>query len=81
MSVTYYAVLPFVRDEDGNPVPGEAREMQDSAKASRWATIMAADPGNCGAVAYSRTGDPALGDWHDAVIVKSVGEVGELPTG
>jgi hypothetical protein len=31
--------------------------------------------GHCGAIAFSRTGDPALGDFEDAVILKTVGEV------
>jgi len=31
--------------------------------------------GQCGAIAFSRTGDPALGDFGDAVILKTVGEV------
>ena len=30
---------------------------------------------HCGAIAFSRTGDPALGDFEDAVILKTVGEV------
>lgn len=36
---------------------------------------MAADPKNCGAIAFSRSGDPAMGDFDDAVILKSIGEV------
>jgi hypothetical protein len=30
---------------------------------------------NAGAVAFSRTGDPNLGDFEDAVILKAYGEV------
>jgi hypothetical protein len=36
---------------------------------------MAAMEGHCGAIAFSRTGDPALGDFEDAVVLKRVGEV------
>jgi hypothetical protein len=36
---------------------------------------MAAMEGHWGAIAFSRTGDPALGDFEDAVILKTVGEV------
>jgi hypothetical protein len=36
---------------------------------------LAAMEGHCGAIAFSRTGDPALGDYEDAVILKTVGEV------
>jgi hypothetical protein len=39
------------------------------------AGTMAAMEGHCGAIAFSRTGDPALGDFEDAVILKMVGEV------
>jgi hypothetical protein len=31
--------------------------------------------GHCGAIAFSRTGDPSLGDFDEAVILKTVGEV------
>ena len=31
--------------------------------------------GHCGAVAFSRTSDPALGDFEDAVILSTMGEV------
>jgi len=36
---------------------------------------LAAKDGYCGAIAFSRTGDPALGDFEDAVILKAIGEV------
>lgn len=78
--VTLYAVLAFRRDEDGKPVPAVAREMPDGERAARFAHILAADPANCGAVAFSRTGDPALGDWFDTAIIKVVGDIGELTT-
>jgi hypothetical protein len=41
----------------------------------RMAGSLAAMEGHCGAIAFSRTGDPALGDFDDAVILKTVGEV------
>ena len=78
MALTYFAAMPFVRDDDGNPVVGEAKEAQSSGQAIRFAQTMAAAEGACGAVAFSRTGDPATGDWADAVTVKAIGEVGEL---
>jgi hypothetical protein len=39
-------------------------------------TLAAMEP-HCGAIAFSRTGDPALGDFEDAVVLKTVGEVDE----
>lgn len=55
-SVTYYALLPFVRDEDGNLCPDEAVECQSSAGAAGRARALAAV--KAGAVAFSRTGHP-----------------------
>ncbi len=71
-NVTYYAVLPFVRDEDGNLCPDEAVECQSSAGAAARARALAAT--KAGAVAFSRTGDPETGDWADAVVLTRVGE-------
>jgi hypothetical protein len=39
------------------------------------ATCLATKEGHCGAIAFSRTGDPALGDFEDAVVLKTFGEV------
>ncbi len=36
---------------------------------------MASDPNYCGAIAFSRTGDPAIGEFEDAVILARLGEV------
>ena len=72
-SVTYYAVLPFVRDEDGNLCPDEAVECQSLAGAASRARALAVT--KAGAVAFSRTGDPDIGDFSDAVIIATVGDV------
>jgi hypothetical protein len=40
-----------------------------------WPGSLAREEGHCGAIAFSRTGDPALGDFEDAVILKTIGEV------
>lgn len=72
-SVTYYAVLPFVRDEDGNLCPDEAVECQSPAGAASRARALAVT--KAGAVAFSRTGDPDIGDFSDAVIIVRVGDV------
>jgi hypothetical protein len=36
---------------------------------------LAATEGHCGTVAFSRSGDPALGEFEDAAILKIIGEV------
>ena len=39
------------------------------------ANSLAAMASLCGAIAFSRTGDPAIGEFDDAVILKTVGDV------
>jgi hypothetical protein len=51
------------------------REKRNSEQAIRIAASLALEEGHCGATAFSRTGDPSLGDFEDAVILKTVGEV------
>jgi hypothetical protein len=41
------------------------------------AKSLAAMEPHCGAIAFSRTGDPAVGDFEDAVILHAIGEVDE----
>jgi hypothetical protein len=74
-SVTYYVALAFARSEDGDIVACEPKEARNSIQAMRMAESLAAAQGHCGAIAFSRSGDPADGDFEDAVILKSVGEV------
>ncbi len=74
-TMTYYVALAFARSEGGDIVACEPREARSSDQAIRMAGSLAAAEGHCGAIAFSRTGDPALGDFDDAVILKTVGEV------
>jgi hypothetical protein len=76
MSVTYYVALPFVRTEEG-VAPGEAQEMPNEGAAIRRAESMARSPTNGGALAFKRSGDPNLGNFNDATILKSFGDVPE----
>jgi hypothetical protein len=76
MGVTYYVALPFVQTDDGELVAGEAKEFQTAGAAVREAqrmSIVAA-----GAVAFSRTGDPADGEFEDAVVIHRFGEVPDV---
>lgn len=76
-TITYYVALAFTRSEEqeGDIVACEPREARSSDQAVRMARSLAAAEGHCGAIAFSRTGDPALGDFEDAMILKAVGEV------
>jgi hypothetical protein len=76
-TMTYYVALAFMRSQEdgGEIVACEPKEARSSDQAIRMASTAAAMEGHCGAIAFSRTGDPALGDFEDAVILKTVGEV------
>jgi hypothetical protein len=74
MAVTYYVALPIIRTEDGT-APGEAQECPSPGSAIRRAEGMSRDPANAGAVAFSRAGDPNVGEFSDAVVLKTFGEV------
>lgn len=75
--VSYYVALPFVRLDNGGLTPGQGVECPHSAAAIRRADAMARSEMNAGAVAFSRSGSPELGDFEDAVILKSFGDVPE----
>ena len=72
----YYAAMPFIPMEHGL-APGQALECPTEGAAIRRAEAMARHQANAGAVAFSRSGDPTLGEFEDAVILKTFGEVPE----
>jgi hypothetical protein len=75
--VTYYVAMPFLQDESGLPVAGTAEECQSSAIALRRAEILSRVAGHVGAVAFSRSGDPMMGEFRDARLLRTFGEVPE----
>ena len=76
MSVTYDVALPFVRTDEGI-APGQAQEMPNEPAAVRRAELMSRDPGNSGALAFKRTGDPNMGNFGDATVLRTFGQVPE----
>lgn len=74
-NVTYYVALPFMRDESGEMIPGNAEECQSMTTALRRAETMSRIPGSIGAVAFSRTGDPMIGEFGDAHLIRKFGHV------
>jgi hypothetical protein len=73
--VTYYVALPFVQDDGGSPVAGAAEECQSSSGALRRAELLSKTTGCVGAVAFSRTGDPLIGEFGDAQLLRRYGDV------
>ena len=79
-SVTYYVAMAFEKTEEGDLVALDPVESQSSTQAISRARSLAAT--KVGAVAFSRTGDPDIGEFADAVLLFKTGEVpDELPTG
>jgi hypothetical protein len=74
MSVTYYVALPFIRTDDGIAA-GQGQECPNGPTAIRRAEAMSRDAANVGALAFKRTGDPNIGAFDDATILRSFGVV------
>jgi hypothetical protein len=75
-TMTCYVALGFVElDDSGEIVACGPKEARSSEQAICLASSLANRKEHCGAIAFSRTGDPALGDFEDAVILKIIGEV------
>jgi len=49
--------------------------MPNESAAIRRAEAMARDSSNAGALAFKRSGDPGMGSFSDAVVLKTFGEV------
>ncbi len=73
--VTYYVALPFVHDDSGTPAAGAAEECQSASGAIRRAEVLSRTPGSIGAVAFSRTGDPMMGEFSDTQVIRKFGDV------
>ncbi len=71
--MTYHVVVAFDRNEEGDLKPGEAQEVMSPIVAERRARALALE--HVGALAFSRTGNPATGEFEDAVILAQIGEV------
>jgi hypothetical protein len=72
--VTYFVALPFVAADDGIAA-GEPTECFNPTTVVMRAETLSRKPGHVDAVAFSRTGDPATGDFGDAKVIKTFGEV------
>jgi hypothetical protein len=75
--ITYYVALPFLQDDTGSLIPGAAEECQSSSAVLRRAEMLSRAAGHIGAVAFSRSGDPMAGEFSDARLLKTFGQVPE----
>lgn len=74
-SVTYFVVLPIVWNDEGDLVVEEGQEAPNVFAAQRRAEALVGK--KAGAIAFSRSGDPALGEFEDAVVLGRYGEAPE----
>ena len=72
--ITYYVALPFVTNDDGMAA-GEPVECVNPDAAVMRAEALSRKEGNVGAVAFSRTGDLATGEFGDAKVIRKFGDV------
>jgi hypothetical protein len=72
--VSYYVALPFVASDDG-VAAGEPTECFNPTAVVMHAEALSRKEGHVGAVAFSRTGDPATGDFSDAKVIRKFGDV------
>jgi hypothetical protein len=72
--VTYYVALPFVAANEG-VAAGEPTECLNPNAAVMRAEALSRREGHFGAVAFSRTGDPATGHFSDAKVITKFGDV------
>ena len=72
-NVTYYVSMGFTRNEEGDLVALDPVESHSPGVAISPARALAAK--NAGAVAFSRTGDPDVGEFADAKVLWQCGEI------
>jgi hypothetical protein len=72
---TVSAARAAVLASDGSVVVGEPIECATPVAAIVRAQGLWKVLGHTGAVAFSRTGDPATGDFHDATVLRKFGDV------
>jgi hypothetical protein len=73
MNVTYYVVVPFDWDDAGALSAGQPLEASNAFAAERGARAIAHQ--HAGVVVFSRTGNPGIGEFQDAVILAQFGDV------
>jgi hypothetical protein len=65
----------LARHSDDGIAPGEAVECFNPNAAVMRAEALSRKDGHVGAIAFSRTGDPATGEFSDATVIRKFGDV------
>ena len=74
-NMTYYVVLSFVRNEEGEGemIADAPVQMPSAVSATSRARSLATT--KAGVIAFARTGDPDMGEYADAMVLFKAGEV------
>ena len=68
-SITYYVVLAFVRNEEGEgELIAEAPAQMPSSRAAT-SRVRSLASSKVGVIAFARSGDPEVGEFADAVVL------------
>jgi hypothetical protein len=73
MPMTYFVVVYFDRDAEDELRAGDSMEVTSATAAERAARSLSHI--HAGAIAFSSIGDPATGEFQEAVILARFGEV------
>lgn len=73
MSTTYYVVLTFIENDEGDLIAEEPREAQSRGQAEAAARSLKGQ--KAGVIAFSRTGNPDVGEFQPAVEIVRYGRV------
>ena len=73
MSTTYYVVLSFIETDEGDLIAEEPREAQSRGQAEAAARLLKGQ--KAGVIAFSRTGNPDVGEFQPAVEIVRYGRV------
>ena len=74
-TITYYVAVGYDRDQEGELVALDLMEAGSFSIAISRARSLASS--KAGAIAFSRTGDPDVAEFQDAVVLFKAGEVPE----
>ena len=76
MSVTYYVVVPYGRNQDGDFVAGEGQPAPSAAAALSKAAGLSTQ--HVGVAAFSREANMSTGEFEPAVVIARFGQTPEV---
>ena len=75
--LTSFVALAFLQGDAGEPLIGAPIECRNPVMAIRRAEVLSRQPHVVGAIAFSRNGDPSIGQYSDTVVLRKFGDVPE----